>query len=139
MADEFELRMRGSGAGLEPRGENLTTVKTGPNWWSGIPEEARTYVSPNAATDLAANQLSGLMRADARRPTRTTPGSGGNTLGIGGMFASGLGLGLPNTAAYGVGRAFTNPEVTRRIVNPGGWLNDRNTLARILAAAAGAQ
>ena len=139
MADEFELRMRGSGAGLSPRGANLNTVKTGPNWWSGIPEEARTYVSPNASTDAAANDLSGLMRADARRPTRTTPGSGGNTLGIGGMFASGLGLGTPSAAAYGVGRAFTSPEITRRIVNPGGWLNDRNTLARILAAASGAQ
>ena len=42
-------------------------------------------------------------------------------------------------AAWTTGKAFTNPSFVNRVVNPGPWLNDKNTLARIMAAAYGGQ
>ncbi len=139
MADEFELRFRGKGgAGLPPRADTLgPAIKTAPDWWSSIPHEARAYVSPGPQIDNQADNLSALMRADARRPSRTAPGSGGNTLGIGSIFASAFG-GVPNALAFGTGKLFTNPRFVNRVVNPGPWVNDTNTLARIMAGAYGA-
>ena len=155
MADEFELRTRGSNAGLRPSAEAMDTTKSAPKWWSGIPEEARTYVSPSREVDQNADALSAVMRSDSRRPGRTLPGAGGG-LSLGNIFkqsvipistAGGFALGgpvgaavagaAPSVLAKGTGAAFTNPNFVNRVINPGPWFNDPNTLSRIMAAAYG--
>ena len=155
MADEFELRTRGSNAGLRPSAEAMDTTKSAPKWWSGIPEEARMYVSPSREVDQNADALSAVMRSDSRRPGRTLPGAGGG-LSLGNIFkqsviplstAGGFAVGgpvgaavagaAPSLLARGTGAAFTRPSIVQRIVDPGPWINDKNTLARIMAAAYG--
>ena len=153
IADEFELRTRGSNAGLRPSAEAMDTTKSAPKWWSGIPEEARMYVSPNREVDQNADAFSAVMRSDSRRPGRTLPGAGGG-LSLGNIFkqsvipistAGGFAVGgpigaavagaAPSVLAKGTGAAFTRPSIVRRVVDPGPWLNDKNTLARIMASA----
>ena len=159
MADELEMRLRGAGAGRAPNPETIgPTIKTAPDWWNqSIPEETRSIMRGPASPERV--QLPALletMRADARRPTRTIPGAGGNTLGLGSIFGN-LGTGgaaalgtlaggpiggavtaaaIP-AAAWTTGKAFTNPNFVNRVVNPGPWFNDPNSLSRIMAAAYG--
>ena len=155
MADELETRLRGSGAGNPPNPETIgPTVKTAPDWWENTPEPTRAIMRPGGP-QLAA--LLDTMRADARRPTRTVPGAGGNTLGLGSIFGNvGTGgvtalstlaggpiagavtaAGIP-LAAWGTGKAFTNPTFVNRLVGARReGLLDNVSLARILAGAAG--
>ena len=154
LADQFEAKMRGQGAGLSPNAETFTATKTGPQWWKGLPHETRQATAPGM-TQVDAGALAAAMRSDARRPTRTAPGAGGNTLGLGSIFGNvgnagtsalaalaggpvaGLAtaVGIP-AAAYMTGRMFTNPNFVRRVVNPGPWTKGQS-LSRILAASAG--
>jgi hypothetical protein len=89
LADQFEIKSRGAGAGLPPNPETLNTPKTFPDWWTGpkgIPPETRHFTAGTMENYDDAAALAAVMRADARRPTRTTPGAGGNTLGMGSIF-----------------------------------------------------
>ena len=155
MADELETRLRGAGAGNPPNPETIgPTVKTAPDWWENTPEPTRAIMRPDGP-QLAA--LLETMRADARRPSRTVPGAGGNTLGLGSIFGNvGTGgatalsalaggpiagavtaAGIP-LAAWGTGKAFTNPNFVNRIVGARReGLLDNVSLARILSGAAG--
>jgi hypothetical protein len=57
-----------------------------------------------------------------------------------GSFMTGGAAALPLTTvlpalAYGTGKFLTSPRITKRVVNPGPWINDKHALSRILASA----
>jgi hypothetical protein len=80
--------------------------------------------------------LISTMEADTRRPTRTLPGAGGNTIGApltqfsipasaatigfgaGGPLLGGLGATMPTILAQILGRSFTNPDFVRSVAKP---------------------
>ena len=162
MADELELKLRGQrNAGGPPAAEGIAPqIKTAPNWFSGLPDQTREIMSGAPASGWENSRLNSLfqvMDADARRPSRTIPGAGGNTLGMSTVFkdaatpasiallrgpgaatATGLAMSLaPALRARAAGRFTTSPWATRRTIaaRDQPWLNDKNTLARIMAAA----
>ena len=161
MADELELRLRGQrNAGGPPgRGRDRAAAGTAPNWFSSLPDQTKEIMSGGPASDFEQSRLNvrflfQTMEADARRPSRTIPGAGGNTLGLGGIFNTAAGIGgatisgltgglagvaIPTVAANLTGRALTSPWITRAAVaaRNAPWVGGGNTLARIMAAAYG--
>ena len=159
MADELELKLRGQrNAGGPPSPEGIAPQRgTAPNWFSSLPDQTREIMSgvpPNQFDQTRLNALLQIMDADARRPSRTIPGAGGNTLGLGGIFNTAAGIGgatlsglsgglagvaIPTVAADLTGRALTSPWLTRSAIaaRDTPWIGGGNTLARIMAAAYG--
>jgi hypothetical protein len=140
LADAYEHGTRGPAAGdLTPDPEAMKPLQSA-RAWEQTPEATKNLMT-NGRPDLRAraDALARIQRADARRPTRTLPGAGGNTLGggamkfqwpaalgslgIAGLAGSGLGpLGLipaalPTIMSRVVSRHFTNPDWVRRVVN----------------------
>ena len=166
-ADELESNLRGvRNAGGPPVAEGVAPqTRTAPKWFSGLPDQAREIMSGAPASEWENTRLNSLLQimdADARRPSRTIPGAGGNTLGLSSIFKQAT---IPTTAAAYLtgptgaaitapiaalgptikaqiaGRYLTSPWATRRTIaaRDQPWLNDQNTLARIMAAAYGGQ
>lgn len=165
-ADELEKQIRGSrNAGGPPVAEGLAPqTKTAPKWFSDLPDQTREIMSGAPASDWEDTRLNALlqtMEADARRPSRTIPGAGGNTLGlasifkqatiptaamtyltgpVGGAITAPVAALGPTLKARAAARYLTSPWATRRTVaaRDQPWFNDTNTLARIMASAYGA-
>jgi hypothetical protein len=155
LADQYEIKMRGAGAGLPPNASTLTTTKTGPDWWAKLPQETRHFTAETLPNYDDAKALEIAMREDARRPARTLPSQGGAVTGsnifkqaaapltgggagfvLGGIPGALAGLFGPSAVANLTGRALTNPNIVRRLVTPGSWTQGQS-LSRILAAATG--
>ena len=164
MADELELKLRGQrNAGGPPVAEGIAPqTKTAPNWFSGLPDQTREIMAgQNDFENSRLNALFQTMEADTRRPSRTIPGAGGNTLGLAGIFkqatiptaamtyltgpvggaitAPFAALG-PTVKAQIASRFLTSPRATRRTVaaRTTPWLSsDPNSLSRLLAGAIG--
>ena len=157
LADQFERKMRGVGAGLPPRSDTIgAQMKKGPDWWTQIPPETRQMTVGGGSLDPRqavmnyddAAALSDVMRADSERPQRTQPGSTNiqnnsnvyrRLAGAGAGFALGsipgaiAGILAPATLAKYAGKAMTNDRIVRRVIDPGSWSKGQS-LSRILAA-----
>jgi hypothetical protein len=94
-ANEFEYRTRGQGAGFPGVSAETLNTKTPPVWWKEQPEEFRSLIAEPGTPERAKTAaLMETMNFDARRPTRTLPGRGGNTIGAPqAMFQNPVGLG----------------------------------------------
>jgi len=154
LADQYEIKMRGVGAGLPPNASTLApTAKTGPDWWAALPKETRHFTAGTLPNYDDAKALEVALRSDARRPARTLPGQGGAVTGsnifkqaaapltgggagffLGGLPGAFVGAVGPSIVANLTGRALTNPNLVRRLVTPGPWTQGQS-LSRILAAA----
>ena len=145
------------------------SIKTAPATWRGLPVETRQFTAGHESDlgpvqtlhnydDAAA--LAAVMDADALRPNRTSPSASRSTINSGNVFhtlpsilsgAAGFHFGgipgaiaastAPAAAAHIFGRGLTNDSLIRRVIaaRDQGWINDPNSLSRILAAAYGGQ
>ena len=143
------------------------SIKTAPAAWRGLPVETRQLTAGHESNlgpvqtlhnydDAAA--LSAVMDADALRPNRTSPSASRSTINSGNVFhtlpsilcgAAGFHFGgfpgaiaastVPAAAANIFGRGLTNDSLIRRVIaaRDQGWINDPNSLSRIMAAAYG--
>jgi len=102
------------------------------------------------------DNLMTVYGSELRRPTRTLPGKGGNTMGgplallalmsgvgvgggiVGGGTGTGLGALAPVAGTYLLSKALTNPNFTRMVANPPGFLPS-SELTRLLTGAVAAQ
>lgn len=156
LADNMELQLRGSSAGHPAQNAETFNTKNAAKWLGSLPQETRhLYSGTDRGRALPGNQdLFDLMNAlqllnegDIRRPTRTLPGGGGNTLGAPGqmytapvagalaMLAAGpsgwkrlpaaaLGAVGPSLLARAMGGKFTDPAVVRSIVQGPDYAGD---------------
>ena len=167
-ADQFERQTRGpAAAGVRNASPETFRPRQASDWWASQPPEAKDVYAPPGPTRAKADALAEVAAADARRPNRTLPGAGGNTLGapatlfqnpaiiaairnagIGGAAGSFFGIpgavggaiipSIPSAVAYGMGKAMTSPNFVRKVVNPPPLIQQRD-LGRILAAAIASQ
>ena len=166
MADELELKLRGQrNAGGPPVAEGIAPqTKTAPSWFSGLPDQTREIMSGASEADFGDSRLNALLQtmdADARRPSRTVPGAGGNTLGlasifkqatiptaamtyltgpVGGAITAPIAALGPTLKAQIASRFLTSPWATRRTIaaRTTPWLSsDPSSLSRLLAGAIG--
>jgi hypothetical protein len=155
LADNLELKMRGRAAGDPTANPESVDPGAALKWWTGLPPQTRDLYAPPGSTARAKlDALTEVYAADLRRPTRTLPGKGGNTMGgplallsvmggLGGVLG-GNGVGgaagslLPLAGTYAIGKTLVNPTFTRAVANPGPFL-PASELSRLLVGAVGAQ
>ena len=157
LADNLELKLRGPRSAGSPLPDAETIdPKRALTWWSGLPNETKAMYAPPGSTSRAKlDALTNVYADELRRPTRTLPGAGGNTLGapatlyqnpalLAGIGAAGFEGGggpgatlagaSPIVAARVISSALTNPNFVRSVANPRPYLQPSD-LARLMTAA----
>jgi hypothetical protein len=151
-ADNLELKLRGqqSAGSAVPNPETVDPARALKEWTSLDPETKALYAPPGSTARAKLDALEEVYRAELRRPTRSIPGKGGNTMG--GPLAllttaGGVVGGVPGAAAGGLmtvgslwalAKAMTNPRFIRSVANPPPFASAED-LPRLLSGAVASQ
>jgi len=158
LANNLELKMRGPGAaGSQTPDPEAVNPSAGLKFWQGLDDSIKSQIAPmGSAVRAKLDNLMTVYGSELRRPTRTLPGKGGNTMGgplallalmsgvgvgggiVGGGTGTGLGALAPVAGTYLLSKALTNPNFTRMVANPPGFLPS-SELTRLLTGAVAAQ